>query len=91
MCDRFTFAINKWTIEKYFGAKFYIAEQRCNWSPTLMPRPRRCGPSAAPKMQAASSSRWGLWPENGNAMRTTADQRPPHGRDREADVLDLIP
>jgi putative SOS response-associated peptidase YedK len=26
MCDRFTFAIDKWTIEKYFGAKFYIAQ-----------------------------------------------------------------
>jgi putative SOS response-associated peptidase YedK len=64
MCGRYALTIDKSTIEKRFGAKFYIAEPSYDWSPTfnaapsqMLPIIRTYGPD---RIELA---RWGFWPE----------------------------
>jgi putative SOS response-associated peptidase YedK len=64
MCGRYTLTIDKSTIEKHFGAKFYIAqahydfEAAYNAAPSqMLPIIRTYGPD---RIQLA---RWGFWPE----------------------------
>jgi hypothetical protein len=41
MCGRYTLNIDKSTIQKHFGAKFYIEQPSYDWSQPTTPRHRR--------------------------------------------------
>jgi putative SOS response-associated peptidase YedK len=44
MCGRYTLTIDKSTIEKRFGAKFYIAQPSYDWTPTYNAAPSQMLP-----------------------------------------------
>jgi putative SOS response-associated peptidase YedK len=44
MCGRYTLTIDKSTIEKRFGAKFYIAQPAYDWAPTYNATPSQLLP-----------------------------------------------
>jgi len=44
MCGRYTLTIDQSTIEKRFGAKFYIAESAYDWAPTFNAAPSQMLP-----------------------------------------------
>src|SRR5215468_7918884 len=64
MCGRYTLTIDKSSIEKRFGAKFYIAQASYNWAPTYNTAPSQMLPIirtyATDRIELA---RWGLWPD----------------------------
>jgi len=64
MCGRYSLTIDKSTIEKSFGAKFYIAHPDVDWSPTYNAAPSQMLPiirtHAPGRIELA---RWGFWPE----------------------------
>jgi putative SOS response-associated peptidase YedK len=39
MCGRYTLTIDKTSVEKRFGAKFYIAQASYDWEPTYNAAP----------------------------------------------------
>jgi putative SOS response-associated peptidase YedK len=64
MCGRYTLTIDKSTIEKRFGGRFYIAQASYDWTPTynaapsqMLPIIRTYGPD---RIELA---KWGFWPE----------------------------
>jgi putative SOS response-associated peptidase YedK len=64
MCGRYSITIDKSTIEKRFGAKFYIAQASYDWSPTYNAARSQMLPIirtyATDRIELA---RWGFWPE----------------------------
>jgi putative SOS response-associated peptidase YedK len=64
MCGRYTLTIDKSTVERRFGAKFYIAEPAYDWSPTFNAAPSQMLPiirTYAP--DRIELAKWGFWPE----------------------------
>ena len=63
MCGRYTLTIDKSTIEKRFGGRFYIAQQE--FEPTFNAAPSQMLPiirtNASQRIELAT---WGFWPEN---------------------------
>jgi hypothetical protein len=59
MCGRYTLTIDKSTIEKHFGAKFYIAEPSYDWSPTYTAAPSHTAQTASSSRAGASGRRNG--------------------------------
>src|SRR5215468_2854931 len=64
MCGRYTLTIDKSSIEKRFGAKFYIAQASYDWEPTYNAAPSQMLPIirtyATDRIELAC---WGFWPE----------------------------
>ena len=87
MCGRYTLTIDKSTIEKRFGAKFYIAKASYDYEATYNAAPSQMLPIIrtyhSDRIELAT---WGFWPENWkrskkicpqiNARLETADERP---------------
>jgi putative SOS response-associated peptidase YedK len=71
MCGRYTLTIDKTTIEKRFGAKFYIAQASYDWAPTYNAAPSQMLPIirtyATDRIELA---RWGFWPEERNGTKS---------------------
>src|SRR5215467_2155362 len=64
MCGRYTLTIDKSTIEKRFGAKFYIAQPSYDWSPTYNAAPSQMLPIIRTyHIDHIELARWGFWPE----------------------------
>jgi len=63
MCGRYTLTIDQSTIEKRFGAKFYIAEFAYDWAPIFNAAPSQMLPIirtyATNRIEVA---RWDFWP-----------------------------
>jgi putative SOS response-associated peptidase YedK len=64
MCGRYTLTVDRSTIEKRFGARFYIAQASYDWQPTYNAAPSQMLPIirtyATDRIELA---RWGFWPE----------------------------
>jgi putative SOS response-associated peptidase YedK len=64
MCGRYSITIDKSTIEKHFGAKFYIARPQYDYQATYNAAPSQMLPIIrtynATRIELA---RWGFWPE----------------------------
>lgn len=73
MCGRYTISIDKTTIEKRFGAKFYVAQPSFEWSPTFNAAPSQMLPIVrthnATRIELAS---WGSGRMSGSAARGRA-------------------
>jgi putative SOS response-associated peptidase YedK len=88
MCGRYTLTIDKTTIEKRFGAKFYIAQASYDWSPTFNAAPSQMLPIIRThKPDTIELGKWGFVPEENdwrrwevtpqiNARLETAAQKP---------------
>jgi len=96
ICGRYTLTIDKRSIEKYFGAKFYIAQASYDWTPTLNAAPSQMLPIirtyATDRIELA---RWGFWPEewktpvNFAILTTKAKEAVSHIHDRMPVILPL--
>ena len=84
MCGRYTLTVDKSTIEKSFGAKFYIATASYDWEPTYNAAPSQLLPiiRSPDRIEPAT---WGFVPEGwknarirpqNNARLETADTKP---------------
>jgi putative SOS response-associated peptidase YedK len=86
MCGRYTLTVDKSTIEKSFGAKFYIASASYDWEPSYNAAPSQRLPiirSYHPERIELAT--WGFVPEGwksskirpqNNARLETADTKP---------------
>jgi putative SOS response-associated peptidase YedK len=64
MCGRYTVTIDKSTIEKRFGGRFYIAQAHYDYEATYNAEPSQMLPiirTYAP--DRIELARWGFWPE----------------------------
>jgi putative SOS response-associated peptidase YedK len=64
MCGRYTLTVDKSTVEKHFGAKFYIAQASYDYEATYNAAPSQMLPiirTYAPDL--IELARWGFWPE----------------------------
>jgi putative SOS response-associated peptidase YedK len=86
MCGRYTLTVDKSTIEKRFGAKFYIARPAYDWTPTFNAAPSQLLPIIRTHHpERIELAKWGFvhedWknskmrPQN-NARLETADEKP---------------
>src|SRR5580700_5512213 len=86
MCGRYTFTIDKSTIEKHFGGRFYIAQAE-HYEPTYNAAPSQMMPIIRTYHEdRIELVRWGFWPEEWkrstrvrpqiNARLETAAQKP---------------
>jgi hypothetical protein len=71
MCGRYTLTIDKSTIEKHFGAKFYVAQAHYDYEATYNPRHHRCFPSSGRTAQTASSWRGGASGRRSGSARSS--------------------
>ena len=86
MCGRYTLTVDKSTIEKYFGAKFYIAKADYDWQPTYNAAPSQRLPIIRTyRPDTIELATWGFVPEGwksskirpqNNARLETADTKP---------------
>src|SRR5262249_41593066 len=69
MCGRYTLTVDKSTIEKHFGAKFYMAQASYDYEATYNAAPSQMLPIirtyATDRIELA---RWGFWPDAGWPM-----------------------
>src|SRR5215831_8656516 len=64
MCGRYTLTIDKSTIEKRFGAKFYIAQESYDYEATYNAAPSQMLPIVRTYHgDRIELARWGFWPE----------------------------
>jgi len=90
-CGRYSITKDKTTIEKHFGAKFYVAQPSFEWSPTFNAAPSQMLPIIrtynATRIELAS---WGFWLEEWK--RSTRARPMINARlCRQADVRKFIP
>jgi len=75
MCGRYSITIDKSTIEKRFGAKFYIAKAGYDWAPMYNAAPSQMLPIirtyATDRIELA---RWGFWPEEWKRTKRVSAQ-----------------
>jgi putative SOS response-associated peptidase YedK len=70
MCGRYTLTIDKSTIEKRFGAKFYIAKPSFDWSPTFNAAPSQMLPIIRTyQPDTIQFAKWGFWSEEWNRSK----------------------
>jgi putative SOS response-associated peptidase YedK len=64
MCGRYSITIDKSTIEKHFGAKFYIAQAHYDYEATYNAAPSQYLPIIRTySPDRVELARWGFWPE----------------------------
>jgi putative SOS response-associated peptidase YedK len=64
MCGRYTVTIDKSTIDKRFGGRFYIAEPSYDWTPTFNAAPSQMLPIIRThRPNTIELATWGFWPE----------------------------
>jgi putative SOS response-associated peptidase YedK len=64
MCGRYTLTVDKGTIEKRFGAKFYIAQASYDWAPTFNAAPSQMLPIIRThRPDTIELAKWGFGPE----------------------------
>lgn len=64
MCGRYTLTVDKSTIEKRFGGRFYIATASYDWAPTYNAAPSHMLPiMRTNKPNTIELGRWGFYPE----------------------------
>jgi putative SOS response-associated peptidase YedK len=68
MCGRYTLTIDKSTIEKRFGAKFYIAQASYDYEATYNAAPSQMLPIIRTDGRV-ELARWGFWPEEWKASK----------------------
>ena len=70
MCGRYTLTIDKTTIEKHFGGRFYIAQPSIDWSPTFNAAPSQMLPIIRTYHEdRIELAKWGFVPEDWNNSR----------------------
>jgi putative SOS response-associated peptidase YedK len=65
MCGRYTLTIDKSTIERHFGGRFYIAQPAYDYAPTFNAAPSQHLPIIRTYHEdRIELATWGFWPED---------------------------
>ena len=65
MCGRYSITVDRSTVEHHFGARFFIGQPSCDWSPTFNAAPPQQLPIIRTyRPDTIELTTWGFWPEN---------------------------